>query len=354
MKKILLMLALFSAVIGANAQTATENAKFIDNTFVSVGTGVATPLAFDAVFPLNPTGTIAVGKWFTPVWGAEVEGTAWFGSHVFGGSGARVNANENGNFNAIRGTYVGVNGLVNLSNMFADYQGTPRKFELGLVSGLGWVHGFRPHKSDRYNNSLGAKTGLDFAFNLGSDRQHTISLRPSVLWNLSTPGTSKGTLAFNKHGAQLYFGVAYTYHFKTSNGTHNFKIYDVGAMNDEINRLRGATTKKVVEKVVEVEKLVTVVKDGKWVVQFAQGVSELTDEAKSILDTIGQDMVVDVVGTASPEGTDEFNQKISEERAKNVAEYLQNRGVRVNSWVGKGAGVATNRLAVITAVSGGR
>ena len=69
-----------------------------------------------------------------------------------------------------------------------------------------------------------------------------------------------------------------------------------------------------------------------------------------MLDTIGEDSIVDVIGTASPEGSKEFNQMISEKRAAVVADYLTKRGVKVNSWEGKGAqiGLATNRLAIVT------
>jgi outer membrane protein OmpA-like peptidoglycan-associated protein len=87
-----------------------------------------------------------------------------------------------------------------------------------------------------------------------------------------------------------------------------------------------------------------------WIVQFPQSGSFLTDEAKAILNQIGEDAIVDVVGTASPEGNKAVNQRLSEKRAAVVADYLTKRGVKVNSWCGKGVqiGKATNRLAVVT------
>ena len=362
MKKIILMLALFSAVLSANAQIATEDSKFVDNTYLTVNGGLATPLAMDAVFPLNPTVGLAIGKWITPIYGVEVEGTTWLGSHVYGGTDARVNMNANGNFNAFRGLYVGGNGLINITNAFKGYLGVPRTFETNAVVGIGWVHGFTPNTNDRYNNSLGAKTGLDFAFNLGKTKAHTLSVRPAVLWDLSKPGTSVGSLAFNKQGAQLYLGVGYTYHFKNSNGLRYHKTYDVGAMTSEINRLNEENDglKKAIAnrhqhhpnapKVIEKEKVMFVATQ--WVVQFAQGSAELTNEAKAVLDGIDNSLAVNVVGMASPEGTSEVNKKLSEERAKNVAAYLTNKGVKVNSWKGNGVeiGNSTNRLVIITAI----
>ena len=77
---------------------------------------------------------------------------------------------------------------------------------------------------------------------------------------------------------------------------------------------------------------------------------DLTPEAKAVLDKVGNDLIVDVVGTSSPEGDREFNQRLSEKRAAVVADYLTKRGVKVKSWVGKGVqiGLSTNRLAIVT------
>lgn len=358
MKKIVLMFALMvSALMSANAQIATENSKFADNTFITVNGGVATPLALDAVFPLNPTVGLSVGKWLTQEYGIEVEGTTWLGSHVYGGTDARVNMNANGNFNAFRGIYVGANGLINVTNLFKGYEGKPRVFETNAVVGIGWVHGFTPNTCDRYNNALGAKTGLDFSFNIGKTKAQTLSIRPAVLWDLSRPGTTVGSLAFNRLGAQLYLGVGYTFHFKNANGTRYFKTYDVGAMSDEINRLndeiaslRSSANPQVVEKIVD--KSVTIIRPNEWFVQFAQGSAELTNTAIGVLNSIENGITVKVVGTASPEGADATNKSLSDKRAEVVADFLTKKGVKVESWSGKGVqnGASTNRLAIITLV----
>jgi hypothetical protein len=361
MKKFIFMMALlFSAVICANAQEAIETPKTLDNVYVTLQGGVSTPLNFNHMFPVNPQFGLAIGKQISPVFGVEAEGTTWLGSHIeipvpeLQARVTRFGQNENGNFNAFRGLYVGLNGTVNLTNLFLGYNGTPRSFELSAVAGTGWEHVFTPHQSDKSANGLGVKTGLDFAFNLGKAKAHTISFKPAVLWNVVTFGEMP--LQFNKNHAQLYLGLGYTYHFKTSNGTHAFKVYDVGALNDEINYLRGALDEcekrppMVVEKVVD--NVVTVVTDNQWVVQFAQNSADLTSEAKTILDSIDKNVVVEVVGLASPEGDNGRNQKLSEKRASTVAEYLVRRGVGVKSSVGKGVeiGNSTNRLAIITAV----
>ena len=340
MKKILLMLALFSAVLSANAQIATENSSALDNIGLGVTAGVSTPLDFNDVFPLNTNVGLKLTKDFTTAFGLQLEGLAFLNDNHFSDLKTTVKA-----------TNVGVNGVFNLSNIFCGYQGTPRTFEVSTVTGLGWLHAW--NTSD---NFFTAKTGLDLAFNLGKKKAHSLVITPAVYWNLNKFGDIK----FNKHGSQLAINLTYIYHFKTSNGTHHFKTYDVGAMIGEIDRLNGALSEcesrepQVVEKIVEVpatSSQATTEVYGQWVVQFAQNSFELTNEAKALLDTIGEDIIVDVVGTASPEGSKEYNQKLSEKRAETVANYLTNRGIRVNSWEGKGVqiGTATNRLAIVTA-----
>lgn len=348
MKKIIFMMLMAFSAIVVNAQTAVQTSKVLDNTFIGIEGGVSTPLTFDNVFPLNPTATLHVGKLFTPVVGAEIEATAWLGSRA--GYADRFDGYTH---NLVRGSYVGLNGLLNLTNLLCGYNGTPRLFEVSAVAGPGWVHTFTPNNSDKYHNHLGAKTGLDLAFNLGKAKAHTISVRPAVLWNLSVPGNSIGQLAFNKKGAELYLGVGYTYHFKTSNGTHHFKVYDIGALNDEINRLNAELAKKPtrVEVVKEVVKEVpvtnTIINTRESVVYFAQNSDVLTEDAKAILDTVNGKVKIDAY--ASPEGTEQYNKELSQRRANVVAEYLRAKGVTVTEAVGHGVvGETSNRVAIVT------
>lgn len=346
MKKFIFMMIMAFSAIVVNAQTAVQTSKVFDNTYVGIEGGVATPLAFDHVFPLNSTATLHVGKLFTPVIGAEVEGTAWFGSHDFGGTLSRFDTY--GAHNAFRGLYVGVNGLVNLTNLLYGYNGTPRKFELSAVAGTGWIHTFTLNQSDKANNGLGVKTGLDFAFNLGKEKAHTISVRPAVLWNVTHSHTMP--LTFCKNSAQLYLGVGYTYHFKTSNGTHHFKVYDVDAMQDEINRLREEVAKKPTEVVREreiVKEVTKVVNSNEYVVYFAYNSDVLTSDAKATLDNVSG--TVKVNAYASPEGTKKYNKDLSQRRANAVANYLRGKNVTVTEIVGLGVvGEASNRVAVVT------
>ena len=318
MKKFIFMMFMAFTAIVANAQTAVQTSKVFDNVYVGAGAGLSAPLTLNGVTPLNTTVTLRVGKQFTPVWGAEV-----------------------------RGTYVGVNGTTNLSNLIWGYKGSPRFIEVSTVLGSGWIHNYAPNNSDAHTNGLGVNTGVEVAFNLGKTKAHTVTVRPAVLWDVTSPD-NEFALSFDKNYAQLYLGVGYIYHFKTSNGTHHFKVYDVGALNDEINSLRAELAKKptevVVEKVLEKKNVVTV--NSEYVVFFAKNSNELTADAKATLDNV--EGTVKVSAYASPEGTDEYNKALSQRRADVVAEYLRNRGVTVTEANGYGVnGKTSNRVAIV-------
>ena len=342
MKKIFLFLALFCAV-SANAQIATENSNALDNIGFGLTTGVSTPLDFNNVFPLNIGVGLKVTKDFTPVLGLQVDGMAVFNDNHFGVGKAA--------FDAVN---VNANVATNLTNVFCGYKGSPRVFEASAITGIGWVHNCGPIDNvTSLRNFFIFKSGVDLAFNIGKEKAHSLVLTPQVMWNITRPGNFK----LNKHYANLGVGVSYVYHFRTSNGTHHFKLWDVGAMKDEIAYLNGAladcsgklsTKPHVIKQTSVINKNILV--QAEWTVQFAQDKSELTEEAKNVLNTIPPHVAVDVVGMASPEGDVEHNQALSERRAAVVGDYLAKRNVIVKSCVGKGVqiGESTNRLVVIT------
>jgi hypothetical protein len=274
---------------------------------------------------------------------------------------------KNGSVNTfVKATNVGLNGVINWSNLLFGYQGTPRFFEVKTNTGLGWMHYFGTYTpaypiggyvSAGKRNVLTAKTAVDFAFNLGAKKAHTITVSPGVYWNLNESGNIK----FNKNYAQFGVMVGYTYHFKTSNGTRHFKTYDVGAMIGEIDRLNDELAKK--PKEVEVIKYVdrtvnnynapvtnAVANVTDTYVFFAFNSAELDDRAKETLDKIGQNGIYVIDAYASSEGSTEYNKELSQRRADAVKAYLEGRGARVESAVGHGVqfGTTTGRIAVVS------
>lgn len=386
MKKLILSLTLVCACAAANAQQTIYTPKFFDNVYIGVNGGVNTNLAFDKAFPLNPTFGIRLGKDFNPIFGVFVEGSAWFGSHTEKGSRIfpeRFDVYRNAagvmvtdKHNAFRAANVGVYGTINLMNAFLGYQGEPRPFEVSTVAGLGWGMVFIPSNSknnthfvaqtlgiDEYKDEdrdhLSAKAGLDFAFNFGADKQHQIYLEPAVIWNLNKSGFDG--IEFNKHYAYLSLSLGYNYKFGCSYGGHNFKVgrdcdaelARLQAMLDECNN----RPPKVVTKEVKVEVPKEVIKyvekpgisvENLKVVPFEVNKWYLSDAAQNDLNTIPAGAHVQVIGTASPEGPAGWNQELSDNRAKAVCDYLQERGVIVDSCEGHGVeGKTSNRLAIV-------
>lgn len=333
MKKFLFFIMLMlSMIVSVNAQTAIETPKLFDNVYVGVTAGATTPLDFNSVFPVNVLAGVKAGKELTPVFGVEVEGMTMLNDNHF--------ADLKTSFKNVN---VGLNGTININNLFNGYKGYRQTLEVKTNTGIGWLHYF-----DNDYNYLSAKTGLDFQFAFGKKKAIALVVSPVIYWNLN----KNSNIKFNKHNAQFAVLGTLAYYFKTSNGTHSFKTYDVGAMIYEIDRLNSELTKKPTE--VTVERIIEHVTppvyiESQYVVYFAQNSSVLSDAAKQTLDKVTGP--VEVVATASPEGTDKYNQMLSEKRAAVVADYLTKRGIDVKGYKGIGVvGGESNRVAIVSVV----
>ena len=377
MKKLVLMLAAASMAASVSAQTVAESKTF-DNIYVGINGGVATKTTGHKwLSDLDPNAGIRIGRYFTPVFGLAVEGNAYFSNKPWTSTGT-----------VVRATNASLLGTVNLSNWFGGYKGEPRTFEVSALYGLGWMHVFTNNKlvkaaTENQRNRMTSKAALDFAFNFGSAKQFQFYVEPSI--NFAFLGQSKskelvatgnplapvavadhqeyrykaasqaGQPAYNINNSFVQLNAGLIYKFANSNGTHNFTIVtprdqaEIDALNAQINELRNrkpeVITKEVVKEVPAIKELS--VSDLVFVT-FAQGKSNLTREAKAALNNVKEGSHVQVVGTASPEGGAALNQRLSENRAKVVADYLRSRGVIIDEATGKGVqGVTSNRLAVV-------
>ena len=378
MKKLVLMLAAASMAASVSAQTVAESKTF-DNIYVGINGGVATKTTGHKwLSDLDPNAGIRVGRYFTPVFGLAVEGNAYFSNKPWGSRGT-----------VVRATNVSLLGTVNLSNWFGGYKGEPRVFEVSALYGLGWAHLFTNDKAFKeltsgQRNRMTSKAALDFAFNFGSEKQWQVYVEPSInfaflgqstkktarIKNTVPPttelvdyttdygykaGSNAGQPAYNINNSFVQLNAGVVYKFKNSNGTHNFTIVtprdqaEIDALNAQINELRNrkpeVITKEVVKEVPAVKEFT--VSDLVFVT-FAQGKYALTSDAKSALNNIKEGSHVQVIGTASPEGSKEINDRLSQARADVVANYLKARGVNVDEATGKGVqGTTSNRLAVV-------
>jgi outer membrane protein OmpA-like peptidoglycan-associated protein len=371
MKKLFVLFAAAMLTASASAQgTAVTSSKFGDNWYAGINAGIATytkeQLGDDGFFKsLAPEFGVRIGKNLTTVFGLALDANMYFKGNekMFGPNQTFVNA-----------TNVDLLGTFNLSNLFGGYQGEPRAFELIALYGFGWTHGFN-HATKA--NNLNSKVALDFAFNFGSDKQWQFYIEPALNYMLlrwsgdnddfdnfadfiPASYAGLGGMKYNLGNSIFELKAGVNYKFGCSNGTHNFAIEklrdqaEIDALNAQINELRNRKPQviekeKIVEKIVEKEGGVREVKVENLVfVTFAQGKSALTADAKKALDEIKEGKHVQIVGTASPEGSKELNDKLSQARADVVADYLRARGIVVDEATGKGVqGTTSNRLAVV-------
>ena len=371
------MLAAASMAASVSAQTVAESKTF-DNIYVGINGGVATKTTGHKwLSDLDPNAGLRVGRYFTPVFGLAIEGNAYFSNKPWGSTGT-----------VVRATNASLLGTVNLSNWFGGYKGEPRTFEVSALYGLGWMHVFTNNKAfeaatSENRNRMTSKAALDFAFNFGSAKQFQFYVEPSINFaflgkshshnvavtpaGVTYPETSygygykataqAGQPAYNINNSFVQLNAGLVYKFANSNGTHNFTIVtprdqaEIDALNAQINELRNrkpeVITKEVVKEVPSVKVKELSVSDLVFVT-FAQGKSNLTREAKAALNNVKEGSHVQVVGTASPEGSKEINDRLSQARADVVANYLKSRGVNIDDATGKGVqGVTSNRLAVV-------
>ena len=377
MKKLVLMFAAASMAASVSAQTVAESKTF-DNIYVGINGGVATKTTGHKwLSDLDPNAGLRIGRYFTPVFGLAIEGNAYFSNKPWGSTGT-----------VVRATNASLLGTVNLSNWFGGYKGEPRTFEVSALYGLGWMHVFTNNKAfeaatSENRNRMTSKAALDFAFNFGSAKQFQFYVEPSINFaflgkshshnvavtpaGVTYPETSygygykataqAGQPAYNINNSFVQLNAGLVYKFANSNGTHNFTIVtprdqaEIDALNAQINELRNrkpeVITKEVVKEVPSVKVKELSVSDLVFVT-FAQGKSNLTREAKAALNNVKEGSHVQVVGTASPEGSKEINDRLSQARADVVANYLKSRGVNIDDATGKGVqGVTSNRLAVV-------
>ncbi len=379
MKKLVLLFAVAAMTVSASAQSTVYGSKFTDNWYVGVQGGLATKTTQNRwLSNTNPFAGIRLGKDFTPAFGLVAEGNVYFNDR------SGVTASDPDFFDGqqivvghVRGwrtkTFaktLNVNLLakVNLTNAIAGYTGEPRAFEVSALYGFGWIHGFGDYEYgyiptidfDRTQlvkpvleggalNELTSKAAVNFAFNFGADKQFQAFVEPSINF------FELNNFKYNIDNSFVQVTAGLVYKFNNSWGTHNFKLAElrdqaeIDALNAQINELRNrkpeVITKEVIKEVpvgkeVRVEDLVFVT--------FAQGKYNLTKEAKEALDKVAEGAHVQVVGTCSPEGSKELNDRLSQNRANAVADYLKGRGVVVDEAIGKGVqGTTSNRLAIV-------
>jgi OmpA-OmpF porin, OOP family len=325
MKKLMLMFALIVSACMCNATNYVGSSKFTDHVSVTLQGGVLT--TFDNYFSGHtacaPIVVVGVDKYINPWFGAGIEGRTLIGNGKF---------NSHTAFDAVN-----VSGYAkfNILNMF-EYK--YRVFEPVVYTGLGWGHQTCSEYSPR--NYMTYRAGLECNFNL--NKSFAIIVNPSVVWG----DINNGIL--NKHHGNFEVTAGVVYHFKSSEGSFKkVKPYDQDVIDLLNNRIAELKAEKSKTDTVTIPHFITTT----YIVNFAYNSSDLNDRAKAELDKIPANAIVVIEATASPEGTKDYNQKLSELRAVKVGEYLENRGIVVRSAEGTGVwDEASGRQAFIRVV----
>lgn len=340
-KTILIATMALGAVSAASAQQAIATPEFGDNWSLGINAGVTTPLGKHAFFKnLRPVIGLKIDKKITPVFKLGAESMFGINTSTVRGPHSKT---------AFDDSYIGAYGAVNLFNLIGGYQGYVRPFDIEVQAGAGWGHRFETATLDQ--NYFGTKFGLNFNFN-PSDYL-TISISPSILWDMTSSPVEQSTASYDRKRANfnLMAGVAYNF---GGNGFALVRPYDqaeIDALNAQINALRGvadaqaadnaaltATAADLAAQVAQLEnqppKVVQKVTNNLESIRyvfFRIGSSAIGADQQPNVEMIADYMKshpnakVEIKGYASKDGPEEVNIRLAKQRAESVKNELMKR-----------------------------
>lgn len=306
---------LLAMTVSAQPETALRETRVLDNMFISGSVGTSwSVLNRHRVFwkNVNPSATISVGKYITPVTGLQIS--------FEGGAGE-------GGRQLVDHTNLTMDGLLNFSNLFGGYVGEPRRVEVVGVLGAGWFHEY-----DTRTESVSAKAAAQVNFNMGQKKAWQINVIPSYTY-LPPKTLSHSYVALS---------VGLTYKFRNRNGSRHFDVVNVhdplkwSALVDRVNELENqnnqlnkalAEKPKTIEKIVEKE-VIREVPTFNNTVGFAIGKSDVTEQQMANLANLADvvkktDSTIIVRGYADKQtGSAKRNLELSEARANAVKAVL--------------------------------
>ncbi len=349
MKKAILTAAMALGTMSVmSAQQAIETPSFFDNWSAGIKGGVTTPFTKSHFFSnMRPVVGLELSKRITPTFRLGAE--SLFGINTSGISRSVLQPTLKSK-TAFDNSYIGAFGAVDLFNLFGGYPGYTRPFNIEAQLGAGWGHDFLDHRDDI--NYFATKTGLNFNFNVSD--YVTVSVSPSVLWNMSGGKQPENTTAsYNRRRANLNLTAGVTYNFG-GNGFQTVRPYDqaeVDALNGQINELRGVVDAQAAENAAltataaglaqQVEQLqnqpvkvvnkVTNNLESVRYVFFKIGSSVIGADQQPNIEMIAAYLnnhpksIVVVKGYASKDGPEELNIRLAAARANSVKDALMKR-----------------------------
>ena len=351
MKKVILLAAVALGAMSAQAQQAVEAPKFFDNWSISLVGGGTTPLLqIDEIGKVRGIAGIEIEKQVSPILAVGLEGN--WGINTSYGEGVNVFDDQ----------YAGVYGAINLNKLFGACKCKSQLFEVEAVAGAGWGRYYDKNWNDENwytgyaadHNFFATKAGLNLNFNVR--KIITLSLKPSVTWNMSDAvqgnlryiNGSSASASYDAEYAKFNLMAGVTFHLGNK-GFKCVKPYDqaeVDALNAQINDLRAANDAcngKVSALAAENAALaaelaacknrkpeVKEVKIDNYErhVYFNQGSSKIQASQKAVVSMVADYLnnnpgsKVEIKGYASVEGSQALNEKLAAARAEAVKNML--------------------------------
>ena len=351
MKKVILLAAVALGAMSAQAQQAVEAPKFFDNWSISLVGGGTTPLLqIDEIGKVRGIAGIEIEKQVSPILAVGLEGN--WGINTSYGEGVNVFDDQ----------YAGVYGAINLNKLFGACKCKSQLFEVEAVAGAGWGRYYDKNWNDENwytgyaadHNFFATKAGLNLNFNVS--KIITLSLKPSVTWNMSDAvqgnlryiNGSSASASYDAEYAKFNLMAGVTFHLGNK-GFKCVKPYDqaeVDALNAQINDLRAANDAcngKVSALATENAALaaeLAACKNRKPEVKeikidnyerhvyFNQGSSKIQASQKAVVSMVADYLnnnpgsKVEIKGYASVDGSEALNEKLAAARAEAVKNML--------------------------------
>lgn len=338
MKKIILVLAVALLSTAAFAQEkALKQYGFWDNWFLQGQLGASYTMSEnskDASFGklLSPHAAVSVGKFFSPEIGGRLQLGGWDAKSF------TPSLDKSYKINYLQSS---VDGLVNLNNLFSTYT-EDRNFNLLGILGVSYVHGFKNNSQGlAATNSIVPRIGLQADFRLNND----ISLNIEGIGNLMHDDFN-GVVYETKYDATINLLAGITYRFNNK-GFERLDVVDpseIETLNDQINAQRAQLKDKDKDIRKYQSEISRLSSQPATVVQEVQGDTEVLMNAVVVFrmgsSKLEQNQDINIYNAAKylkenprvnitltgyadkATGTPAINQRLSEQRAKAVADIL--------------------------------
>lgn len=330
--------ALVSCVFTANAQ---QEEKLGNDVWIGVSGGVISTTTTSKMNKPQPYVSIEVGKWFTPVWGGRVAIAGL--SQYYGDEPKSMYVQNVDTWSKTQ--YFGelnVDGILNLSQAISKkslplvdfylFLGPTMNLASKCTEFTGVATADATYVVSEANGlaaRFGATAGLGLSFNISKTCalgfEYRTGVTPSIFGDASICRKAENTNRFS---------LRFAYTFGGRLGKDGFaKKY--GRVETVTNTVEVPVEKVVTKEVIkEVEKIVTKAPAGNYVF-FQIGKYNITDQDKVRLSEVAKaikegakDVVYTIAGYADKStGSAKINQKLSENRAKAVYDYLVKEGV---------------------------